>query len=155
MEQHNLTHFPSQPWCKMCVESRGRDSPHREQSKIDAVVLQLQFDHGYMGDGGPLQIARFLVGADTFSGAIHATMVPDSKPQPNGCVTWFMNAFVYVETKKLFDNCCWTKWHKNVVLKDKTCRFCDKCHRHRAIRAMEQWRKPSPQYVDLPEHIWQ
>ena len=36
MEQHSLTHFPSQPWCKMCVESRGRHSPHREQSKIDA-----------------------------------------------------------------------------------------------------------------------
>ena len=61
MEQHNLTHFPSQPWCKMCVESRGHDSPHREQSKIDAVVPQLQFDYGYMGDGGPLQIACFLV----------------------------------------------------------------------------------------------
>ena len=56
-EQHSLTHFPSQPWCKMCVESRGRDSPHREQSKIDAVVPQLQFDYGYVGDGGPLQIA--------------------------------------------------------------------------------------------------
>ena len=32
-----------------------------------------------MGDGGALQIACFLVGADTSSGAIHATMVPDSK----------------------------------------------------------------------------
>ena len=79
MEQHSLTHFPSQPWCKMCVESRGRDSPHREQSKIDAVVPQLQFDYGYMGDGGRLQVACFLVRADTSSGAIHATMVPDSK----------------------------------------------------------------------------
>ena len=56
----------------MRVESRGHDSPHREQSKIDAVVPQLQC-------GGPLQIACFLVGADTSSGAIHATMVPDSK----------------------------------------------------------------------------
>ena len=28
MEQHSLTHFPSQLWCKMCVESRGHDSPH-------------------------------------------------------------------------------------------------------------------------------
>ena len=36
MEQHSLTHFPSQPWCTRWVESRGRDSPHREQSKIDA-----------------------------------------------------------------------------------------------------------------------
>ena len=79
MEQHSLPHFPSQPWCKTCVESRGRDSPHREQSEIDAVVPQDQFDYGYMGDGGPLQITCFLVGADTSSGAIHATMVPDSK----------------------------------------------------------------------------
>ena len=79
MEQNNLTHFPSQPWCKMCVESRGHDSPHQEQSEIDAVVPQLQFDNRYMGDGGPLRIACFLVGADTSSGAIHATMVPDSK----------------------------------------------------------------------------
>ena len=78
MEQHNLTHCPGQPWCEMCVESRGHDSPHREQSKIDAVVPQLPLDYRYMGDGGPLQIACFLVGTDTSSGAVHATMVPDS-----------------------------------------------------------------------------
>ena len=60
----------------MCVEARGRDSPHREQSKIDAIVTQLQFDYGYIGDEGPPQIACFLVGADTSPGAI---MVPDSK----------------------------------------------------------------------------
>ena len=67
MGQHNLTHFLSQPWCKMCVESRGHDSPHREKSKIDAVVPQLQFDYGYMGDGGPLPIAFVLVGTDSSS----------------------------------------------------------------------------------------
>ena len=38
LEQHSLTPLPSQPWCKMCVESR-------EQSKIDAVVPQLQFEY--------------------------------------------------------------------------------------------------------------
>ena len=79
MEQHSLTHFPSQPWCKMRVESRGHDSPRREQSKIDAVMPQLQFDYGYMGDGDPLQISCFFVGADTSSGAILATIVPDSE----------------------------------------------------------------------------
>ena len=40
LEQKSRTHFSSQPWC---VESRGRDSPHREQSKFDAIVPQLQF----------------------------------------------------------------------------------------------------------------
>ena len=85
MEQHSLTHFPCQPWCKMCVESRGRDSPHRKQSEIDAVVPQLQFEYGYMGDWRP-SAACFLVGADTSSGAIHATMVPDSKKMDMPCV---------------------------------------------------------------------
>ena len=49
LDQHSLTHFPSQPWCKVCVESRGRDSPHREQSKIDTAVPQFQVDYGHMG----------------------------------------------------------------------------------------------------------
>ena len=97
MEQQNLTHFPSQPWCKVCVEARGHDSPHRKQSKIDAAVPQVQLGHGYIGDGGSLQIACFLVGADTSSAAIHATMVPTPRrwtcpmlwrQQPSGCVTW-------------------------------------------------------------------
>ena len=95
MEQHNLTHFPSQPWCKMCVESRGHGSPHREQSKIDAVVPQLQFDYGYMGDGGPLQIAwRW------FWTPRRWTCLMLSQQQPSGYVTWCMNAFVYMETKQ-------------------------------------------------------
>ena len=51
--------------------NRGRDSPHREQSNIHAVALQLQFDYG--------EEAFCRVGTDTSSGAIHATMVPDSK----------------------------------------------------------------------------
>ena len=46
---------------------------------------QLQFDYGHTGDGGLLQIACFLVGADTSSGAIHATMVPDSKKMDMPC----------------------------------------------------------------------
>ena len=78
MEHHSLTHFPSQPWYKMCVESRGRDSKHREQSKIDAVVPQLQFDYGY-GRWRPSADCVFPCGTDTSSGAIHPTMVPDSK----------------------------------------------------------------------------
>ena len=82
---------------------------------------QLQFDYGYMGDGGPLQIACFLVGADTSSGAIHATMVPDSKKMDmpcvvaataKWCVTWGMNVSVYTKTKKEFFSCYWTKWRE-------------------------------------------
>ena len=71
-----------------------------------------------MGDGGPLQIACFLVGTDTSSGAIHATMVPDSKKMDMPYVVatsakWVRDLgyerFVYMETKKEFYNCYWTK----------------------------------------------
>ena len=40
-----------------------------------------------------------------------------SQQQPSGCVTWCMNAFVYVETKKEFYSCCWSKGQKIVVLR--------------------------------------
>ena len=42
--------------------------------------------YGYMGDEGPLQIACFVVETETSSGAIHATMVPDSKKMDMSCV---------------------------------------------------------------------
>ena len=89
---------------------------HIENSQ-KAMVPQLQFDVGYMENGGPLEIACFLVGTDTSSGAIHATMVRDSKKmdmpmllpqQQSRYVTWSMTAFVYMETKEFF-SCCWTK----------------------------------------------
>ena len=35
-----------------------------------------------------------------------------SQQQPSGCVTWGMNAFVYMGTEKEFYNCYWTKWQK-------------------------------------------
>ena len=62
-----------------CASTPDDATLYREQPKIDAVAAQLQFNYGYMGDGGLVQIACFRVGTDTSSGAIHATMVPDSK----------------------------------------------------------------------------
>ena len=159
MEQHDLTHFPSHSWCKMCVESRRHDSPHREQPKIDAVVLQLQFHNGYMMDGGPLQIACILVGTDTFWS--HPRDDGAGLQEDGHALRCRSNSQVgpgydmEIKETKGFYKCYWTKWQKNVVLKDKTCIFCDKCHRHRAMRAMEHRRKPSPQYVELQEHVLQ
>ena len=92
IEQHNLTHFPSQPWCKMCVESRGHDSPHRAQSKTDAVVPQLQFDYRYMGVDGVLPCgSRHLFWTNPRDAGVQIkrrwtclTWLPE---QPRGCVT--------------------------------------------------------------------
>ena len=43
--------------------------------------------------------------------------------------------------------CHWTKWQNNVVLKDKTGRFCDKCHRHRAEKAVSTVRGLAGTYM--------
>ena len=154
-------HFPSQPWYNMCVESRRHDLPHQEQSKIDATEPQLQVDNGYMGDGGLLQIVCVLVVADTSSGAIHATWCQTPgrwtcpvlwRQQPHGCVTWCMNAFCLHGDKEGFFQLLLDKWQESVVLKDKTGKFYDKYHRHRATERL--W-KQSPQCVDSREHIWQ
>ena len=59
MERQSDT-LPSRPWSKKFVESRGRDSPPREQPKIDAVVPQFQFDYKYMGDGGTCRLRASL-----------------------------------------------------------------------------------------------
>ena len=58
------------------------------------MVPQLQSAYGNLGDGGPPKIACFLMGTDTPSGAIHGTMVPDSKKtdMPNvvaGTAKWW------------------------------------------------------------------
>ena len=88
------------------------------------------------------------------SGGMNITQ-SNTAEQPNGCVIWCTNASVYTETKNEFFSCSWTKLPKNVLLRDKTVKFYDKCHRHRAIRAMVQPRRPSPPCAVLLAHTWQ
>ena len=86
---------------------------------------QLQFDYGYMVDGGPLQSACFFVGTNTPSGAY--TRQWCQTPRRWTCPTWLLeppyvcvisgtNASVHTETKKEFFSCCWTKLQNNAVL---------------------------------------
>ena len=101
LDQHSLTHFSSQPLCNVCVESRGRASPHREQSKIDAVAPQLQFDHGTLvtealcrsrgssWEHTPLLEPSTRRWCQTPRRLTCPTWLRD---QPSGCVTWGMNA---------------------------------------------------------------
>ena len=151
VEQHNLTHFPSQP--ARCASNLEDVIHHIENSrKSTQWCPNFSLTCGYMEDGGALQIACCLVGTDTSSGAMHATMVPDSKrmDMPNvvaGTAKWVRDLeyerFLSTcrQSRSSFFSCCWTEWQKKFVLKDQMGRFYDKCHRHRAIRAMEPRRK--------------
>ena len=147
----------------MCVESRGHESPHREPSKIDAVVPQLQFGYGYMGDWGPLTDSVFPCGSR------HLLW---SHPRDDGarlqedghalrCRNSLVGAWLGVWTffvhgdKEGVLQLPLDKVAKECRLERQDWQILRQCHRHRAIRAMEQRRKVSPQYVDLLEHIWQ
>ena len=64
---------------------------HIENSrKVDAVVPELPFDFGYMGDGGPLQIACFLVGTDTSSGSKKVDMLHVVAGDNHGVFQWLL-----------------------------------------------------------------
>ena len=155
LAQHSLTHFPISPGARSA--SNLEDVIRRIENSRD------QFDYGYMGDEGPLQIACFLVGPDTSSGAIHATMVPDSKKMDMPYVATATAKRVRALGHESF---C-THGDKEGVLQlplDEVARECrpewtrlanstTSVTDTRAIRAMEPRRKPSPQCVDLLEHI--
>ena len=61
---------PGTPNGARCASNPVDTIHHIENSRTSTqVVPQLQFDYGYMGDGGLLQIVCFFAGADTSSGA--------------------------------------------------------------------------------------
>ena len=79
MEQHNLTHFPSQPGAR-CA-SNPEDTIHHTENSRTSMQLYLNFSL-IMGTWGMEALHRqraSFVRTDTSSGAVHATMVPDSK----------------------------------------------------------------------------
>ena len=61
--------------------------------------------------------------------------------QPSGCVTWCMNAFCIHGDKAGVLQLLLDRVTKEVRPEGQDGRFYDKCHRHRAIRAMEPRRK--------------
>ena len=57
-EGYELTHVPSQPWCSVCVRSKGVDARHLrkparkrpEDQGVDHLPV-IQFDYAYMSSG--------------------------------------------------------------------------------------------------------
>ncbi len=56
-ERHNLTHVPYQCWCSTCVQSRGRDDPHKTAPAHTCIPV-VQCDYAFFrseDEGGRLQ----------------------------------------------------------------------------------------------------
>ena len=37
IQQHNLTHMPYRSWCPVCIQSRGRQTSHQQQTSKQPV----------------------------------------------------------------------------------------------------------------------
>ena len=35
LNEHRLTHQPSQGWCRLCRMARGRDDPHSQRDAVE------------------------------------------------------------------------------------------------------------------------
>ena len=78
---HELTHLLFEPWCKFCVEARGKEEAHRKVGeRIDAAQPTIAVDYFFLSGkkvkGQPAEAAPTgIVAIDTATGALWATMV--------------------------------------------------------------------------------
>ena len=78
IQQHNLTHMPYRSWCPVCIQSRGRQTSHQQQTSKQPVI---QVDFTYIKtyeDKWPVPI---LTAIDIQTGMAMATMLTDKKGQ--------------------------------------------------------------------------
>ena len=143
LDEHSMTHFPSQPWRKVCEESRVRDSPHREQADCSRRGATTSERPRLHGKRRPSTDCLFPRGNRHFFWSHlydKGARLQEDGHALRGCwnsqIGAVTNASVYTKTKEKFNSCCCTKRHGNAVSKDETGKFYDKCHRHRAVRAV-------------------
>ena len=59
VEQHTLTHLPFRNWCRHCVSTKGKESPHHESSP--GGVSKFATDNMFMSEyGTPITILSWL-----------------------------------------------------------------------------------------------
>ena len=161
MDQHSLTHFPSQPWWKV------EDMIHHIENSRESTQLCLNFN-STMGTWVTEALCRSHASWWEQTPLLEpstATMVPDSKKVD-------MPSVVAATAKWVrdlgYERFCLHGDTGGVLqlLLDKEAKECrpegqdwqilrQVSPTHRAIRGMEQLRKQSPQCVDSREHIWQ
>ena len=71
-EKHELTHMPYQPWCRACVEGKGKINRH-QTSRSHQPVIQLDFTFPQLTTGGKITI---LSAIDTETGLCSAAHLP-------------------------------------------------------------------------------
>ena len=71
---HCISHYPYRPWCKHCVEGRGREFKHATVEKTARGIPTISFDYAFMGDKGEISSEDQ---ADTEEGSIKVLVIRD------------------------------------------------------------------------------
>ena len=90
VDKHELTHLPYRPWCRVCVESKGKEDPHprgRQDEDDKSGLPVVAFDYQEMNE--ELQL-RLLVGKDEATGMVIAHQTVCKGPKD----TWLMRKVV-------------------------------------------------------------
>ena len=74
IEKHNLLHDPPQPWCKICIQAKGKDACHKQAAPRPIPLIQI--DYAEAGESGtPNDNFEFIVGTDMVSGSAWASSI--------------------------------------------------------------------------------
>ena len=70
VDRHNLTHLPYRPWCRVCVESKGKEDPHprgRHDAEDKSGLPLVSLDYQEMNEACQM---RLLIGKDEATGMV-------------------------------------------------------------------------------------
>ena len=75
IERHELTHYPAEPWCEVCVRAKANDVAHRKRDRRDAIIPLISFDYGQAGEEGEPINFEFVVGSDASTSSIWSSAI--------------------------------------------------------------------------------
>ena len=88
--KHELTHMPYRPWCRVCVEARGKEDPHKQKKRDpddESGLPIVSLDYQEMNEKLML---RLLVGKDEATGCVLAHSAVCKGPRDE----WLMRRIV-------------------------------------------------------------
>eukprot|EP00959_Pyramimonas_sp_CCMP1952_P474661 9503792-Pyramimonas_sp.AAC.1 len=75
IERHELSHYPAEPWCEICIQAKADDIAYKKKDRRDELIPLLSSDYGQAGiEGGPVNF-EFAVGSGASTGGIWSTAI--------------------------------------------------------------------------------
>ena len=98
--QHEVSHVPYRSWCKVCVQTKGRDKAHPRQGEThegEEGLPKFEADFAHVGRTAGQDTLAYLSVVDVGSGSMSATTMPTQSLSPFvvGAVVEFIDSLGY------------------------------------------------------------